>query len=773
MLIIVPVHGTGDGVAYSSGGAKAWWRPDSEYAQLVMGSLHEAEIVEGREYVWAPFKWGGLNSERDRLKASRDLSEFLISQVRNLRPVNLEEIKNLKILIIAHSHGGNVAVDAMAELNGKAESCPRAINSILSIALVSIGTSVWSTITNGPNAICQYLMKLNYKLMENTDRDKIHSLTDIVRSKDDDELKKNETIKKREKASRAKTNAIIRAYSPKIVADNARLILIGTPFLNRKEDLFSFFLRWVRSYSGLIILYFPLLISPSILFACIMLAIQHGPSYIFNIAEKLPNRPHWGNQILETLFGTSSISGIANNATAEISLSIIAITLLIAIYITFWIPIRQQIWRIKYMERATTDYETNQFDQTQSQDNKNDQTVNTPNPGNTEGTLNATTESPKYAVITEDETLARVGENTNKIHGNEKTTQAPGEDDRVTIDSTPPTQVNQTFVHALLGATTELKLFNPDVRYRQTDDQHHQYIDKFFNKKSPISSAIILHSRHDEAILALHRLVSLDTVPLAQPNILLPVGRWALLIILLALILLTTLLHMLTGFPRWPDWLQTGYSPTAWSYLATSMILLLSAILGRPSANLLSALMNRVAGTVLRARALGDDHFARPVESVTPYLQVSFADRWAPLPRALDEHVNDHTGYAAQAAWRHMREALVVAQFTGNRDLFETIENTGGATWDTLVHTCYFREPLLMGFIAYVTVDRITNQGYGLIRQKSISNTEIETFIEKKLQLLEETDKYISNKNPREPEEILNQVYKYSEFYRNMQPKST
>ena len=47
------------------------------------------------------------------------------------------------------------------------------------------------------------------------------------------------------------------------------------------------------------------------------------------------------------------------------------------------------------------------------------------------------------------------------------------------------------------------------------------------------------------------------------------------------------------------------------------------------------------------------------------------------------------------------------------------------------------------------------------------------TFIEKKLQLLEETDKYISNKNPREPEEILNQVYKYSEFYRNMQPKST
>ncbi len=98
--VIVTVHGTNDSLPDDTG--ERWWQIGSEFAQKIATSLADRGVtdVEIR-----PLHWSGQNSDFDRLVGARSLARLLGQLDREQRPH----------AVLAHSHGGNVAVEAIAQ----------------------------------------------------------------------------------------------------------------------------------------------------------------------------------------------------------------------------------------------------------------------------------------------------------------------------------------------------------------------------------------------------------------------------------------------------------------------------------------------------------------------------------------------------------------------------------------------------------------------------------------------------------------------------------
>lgn len=97
--IIVTVHGTNDALPDSRG--EQWWQIGSPFAQMLGRELaqrgwSEAEIV--------PHHWSGANSDADRLRAAKLLAARIRALGKQGRP----------LAILAHSHGGNVVMEAVS-----------------------------------------------------------------------------------------------------------------------------------------------------------------------------------------------------------------------------------------------------------------------------------------------------------------------------------------------------------------------------------------------------------------------------------------------------------------------------------------------------------------------------------------------------------------------------------------------------------------------------------------------------------------------------------
>jgi pimeloyl-ACP methyl ester carboxylesterase len=85
-IVVVLIHGT--------------WAHEAAWTRN--GDLVAALSQEFREQaILAHYDWTGWNSHSSRLEASRQLASYL-SEIRSLYP-------HIRIVLVAHSHGGNIA----------------------------------------------------------------------------------------------------------------------------------------------------------------------------------------------------------------------------------------------------------------------------------------------------------------------------------------------------------------------------------------------------------------------------------------------------------------------------------------------------------------------------------------------------------------------------------------------------------------------------------------------------------------------------------------
>lgn len=106
MLTIVPIHGTN--AASSQIVGTQWWQFSSDFEQQLRTKLKSDSLMVG----WRPFVWTGKNSERARQSAAKSLANFL-------KPITAKQEE--RICLICHSHGGNVARYAVANLLSESE----------------------------------------------------------------------------------------------------------------------------------------------------------------------------------------------------------------------------------------------------------------------------------------------------------------------------------------------------------------------------------------------------------------------------------------------------------------------------------------------------------------------------------------------------------------------------------------------------------------------------------------------------------------------------
>ena len=97
--VIVTVHGTND-AAVEDGGER-WWQSGSAFTNRLVDRL-SARGIPQPDIV--PVHWSGKNSDHDRLKGAEALARILRRLDREGRPH----------AVLAHSHGGNVAVEGLA-----------------------------------------------------------------------------------------------------------------------------------------------------------------------------------------------------------------------------------------------------------------------------------------------------------------------------------------------------------------------------------------------------------------------------------------------------------------------------------------------------------------------------------------------------------------------------------------------------------------------------------------------------------------------------------
>lgn len=92
---------------------RSWTDDESEFVRSLRSSFPEAQIKR--------FAWDGINSHAARWKAGGDLASWIESQA------NLDS-KGIQRILIAHSHGGNVALYAIKRLD---EECLGQISGIV------------------------------------------------------------------------------------------------------------------------------------------------------------------------------------------------------------------------------------------------------------------------------------------------------------------------------------------------------------------------------------------------------------------------------------------------------------------------------------------------------------------------------------------------------------------------------------------------------------------------------------------------------------------
>ena len=114
---VLLVHGTFANVA--KGGAPDWWRPGSDYARQLDEQLQNAGsparcwahlpgVGAGGRGSATPYAWTGANSEHDRREAGRALAQEIAALEADSRVARYH--------LVAHSHGGNVVLNALREL---------------------------------------------------------------------------------------------------------------------------------------------------------------------------------------------------------------------------------------------------------------------------------------------------------------------------------------------------------------------------------------------------------------------------------------------------------------------------------------------------------------------------------------------------------------------------------------------------------------------------------------------------------------------------------
>ncbi len=107
--VVVAIHGTFDGEKGDIG--EKWWQVESEFSTNFLKSLSEKPVNASgdpgnetfREVEWRPFHWSAENSDQDRTRAGRKLVFHLNRLVR----------KYDEVIVIAHSHGGNIVREAL------------------------------------------------------------------------------------------------------------------------------------------------------------------------------------------------------------------------------------------------------------------------------------------------------------------------------------------------------------------------------------------------------------------------------------------------------------------------------------------------------------------------------------------------------------------------------------------------------------------------------------------------------------------------------------
>jgi hypothetical protein len=95
--VIFTVHGTFD--AHPDDDGSLWWQRGSLFHQALLAELAKRGIPQ---IDYRPFHWSGANAESHRLGAARRLAKSLLKQ------------KQGPTIVVGHSHGGNVIVDALA-----------------------------------------------------------------------------------------------------------------------------------------------------------------------------------------------------------------------------------------------------------------------------------------------------------------------------------------------------------------------------------------------------------------------------------------------------------------------------------------------------------------------------------------------------------------------------------------------------------------------------------------------------------------------------------
>jgi len=102
-LDVVLVHGTWGRGFFRKKPVAPWCEPKANLVFQLGVKLSDADI----KTQFFPFNWSGNNSIFERANAASDLARFLKSNFAGKTPV----------LVIAHSHGGNVALQAIAKLH--------------------------------------------------------------------------------------------------------------------------------------------------------------------------------------------------------------------------------------------------------------------------------------------------------------------------------------------------------------------------------------------------------------------------------------------------------------------------------------------------------------------------------------------------------------------------------------------------------------------------------------------------------------------------------
>jgi hypothetical protein len=111
-VIIYAVHGTWPYGPPSWRGRRRsradWASADAPWSEP--GSAFAAAVTQGRDVSWVPFEWTGDNTFAARDTASRELCERLQASLA---------ASDLPLAIVAHSHGGTVAVAAVEKLSAE------------------------------------------------------------------------------------------------------------------------------------------------------------------------------------------------------------------------------------------------------------------------------------------------------------------------------------------------------------------------------------------------------------------------------------------------------------------------------------------------------------------------------------------------------------------------------------------------------------------------------------------------------------------------------